>query len=332
MSLQQVTTANIDPYPDLSGRELYETKTRTGLNRMPVILHLPRILGKTEDPEKDWALDDVATRLIVEGSLAAYDGELLDGLEEVTKKRVVQCAGINNEGKEVTRVFEADVSKTGTPTGKWRITNYADYDSDKPLELDSKTAPGSALWVFPNGKGLLYWASDILERIQRACETIEGQMSGAALKLIVLGFLGDWAKAREEFASGPGVVNIPTKGAAVQRVGSSELINHLLDELSMLRPNYMMLTYLTDTSMGANTSGEAWSIRLESMRYYVQQVQRQMRKIYSERFGVDLRFANYQVTSAQQRQFEFNLLQMMYQAGVITEEEFKAAARELMPS
>jgi hypothetical protein len=324
---------NAEGYEVLSGRQIYGQLSRTLLNRMPGLLHLPRILGQTEDPRVAWPLAEVAERLVVDGTIAAYNGVLLGDLSPHAEATRTYLRQDLPDGKTV-RTFEAvSITADGQAAGGWKITDWTDYDDpEKRTAIAEESAPLPALRIYPNGRGVIYWAQWTFERIERACCTIEDQMSGAALALIVTGFLGDWEQAKTELSTGRRVANFPGRNVQVFRVGSTAVIDHLLAEIDMLRPNYLMATYLTDTSKGANTSGEAWPIRLESMKYFVQQTQALLRRIYSEVFGKTLAFANIQVTSAQARQQEFELLLAMRSNGVLEDNEFKAAARNLRPS
>lgn len=366
-------------YDVRSGREIFECITRTGLNRLPVTRHLPRVLGKTADPGQPWSLADIGERLIVDGSILAVDRRAIAGFEAsaaglvlqagiaapsrhpISAVHVEQCKGATADGKEITRVYQRHVASDGVAAGPWWVADYTDYDgcAIRADEFDSAEVeigeedggrgaatpddekrmlvwgpvewPEEWVYVYPNGYGLLFWAQHILERIERIAASTEEQMSGANLALIVMGYLGDQAQARDALTSGPKVLFIPTKGASVARVGVTAVIDHLASEAANLTQLYYEATYLLDTSKGANTSGEAWSIRLEGMRYYVQQIQAGLKRVFLEVFNQPLAFANYQVSSAQSRLVETQILDAARLSQAISAEEYNAKVRELLP-
>lgn len=318
------------------GRAVWNEPSICGLNRLPIVSLKPRILGKTSHDELQWPLDDVCERLLVDGSLAAYKGVLLDGIIDCRPGLITQDYG------EVTRVYE-QVKAVGTLAAKaksaWLVRDVVDYGTDEEKDADDGELPSGGLkvsnkdiWHWPNGRGILQPAQEQYDLLEDVAVRIDEQMSGAALALIILGFNGNWEAAKAQLNTGPRIANFPGRGVSVQRVGSTAVIDHLISEFSLHFPLYQRLTYWLDTSVGANTSGTAWSIRLEEVHYFVQQQQTNLKRIYAQvNPGVDLQFANYQIRSSDERTKDFALLQQMLESRVIEEKQFKAAALALLP-
>jgi hypothetical protein len=316
----------------VSGRELYDEHSITGLNRIPVIKLAGYVLAGAKvvtPPSYPVSLEEIHTTLEVDGSLLMVRGEIEGGLVEAewdSCTQLLPACEIEGKSEDVYREYER------TPDG-WQVTDYTHYGDPAQVEIASVLMPESEIVYYFNAAepvGILYHAQRTYRRIEEITQTIRKFQKGPATKVGVTGYIRDEDKVRAELMGPDPFYVISGVDTNITMGGNTAAIDQLLREQQALLPMYYQQTHVVDTeSPVQRPSGADRALVLGPMLRYVESVRNQIKAVMTQ-LGAECTFERIHTTDILDRQNEFNLLLQLQQLGVITLSEFTVAAKELI--
>lgn len=316
------------PFEKETGRKIFETMSKTNLNRSPIINLKAQILaGLVIKGDTPFLVSETTEHLLVDGSIVLYDGEFLKDLTYIKLNIVIQAIRDKETGKivrHIRRVYER------TNKG-WII--YDEKRGNKGWELNGKAKPlpVDAIQVFINGEGILYWPQNVFHRIEEIEQTVRGQTGKSALAMYIIGFMGDMQQLDEQLALNPTVISIPgvPGSTKIERVHSTEAVTHLMKEMGWLLERWRDSTF--DPIIGEDNaeSGVARRHRMKKMLEFIKGERTNLQEIYKP-YGVTFAFDKIEVMTVQERTLEYALAKSMFDDKVITKTQFKEKSQTLL--
>ena len=321
-------------WPILSGREVFKTRSITGLNKAPVETHVDYVVSdySPEDDADDLPipLDDIAEALVVDGSLITLldnkgqNPELLENIFIYSLDHFIQLLGANKEWKEVTREWTLN----GT---KWKVQDWIYYEDEKKRKPvgNSYIISAERVYVFPNKNGLLFKAQDTFHRLEEI-ELRLRKATNTAIVIVVKGFVKDRQQAADAIDSEDSHV-LFVGNSDVQLVANTALADQFLADFNNLFPRYADLMKIVNTSDASTMSGIARRLVMKPMLAYTERLKAQCQKIYIEAFGVELDFEQTVTRTTEEIRADYELLKQMRDDGTLSQEEFMKRAAKLLP-
>lgn len=337
-----------------TGRQIYEFVSRTALNRSSISdLQSFILAGVQADPvsKMPFPIEDTSERLLVDGSLA-YNIENDEWIDDITSMKLKRVKGgdasqdvdalpelesgtfttlvldkITNEPRHKFRMLYELEGETWTITlqefvdGEW-ITAKKAKDDETTVE-----ASKDQIFAFENGRGLLYWAQRVFFRLEEIQSTTKFMTSQRMLKQMIFGYAGDIDKAKAALGGPDPTIFLP-RGTTVQTATGSGIIDSLLKQGDKLEDYWRKAMKDTIAADDSAESGVARRLKMMPMLQFVRVTRRQLELIYGG-FGVKLTFDKVRVQTVDERAAEYNLLKQMRLDGVITDDEFNRAAKDL---
>lgn len=339
-----------------TGRQIYEFVSRTALNRSSISdLQSFILAGVQADPvaKIPFPIEDTSERLLVDGSLAynIENGEWINDITSMKLKRMKE----GGESKDIDALpeLESGIFTTlvrdkikGEPRhkfrllyelenelwtitlqkfedGKWMRANQSDAE-DGEITVD---ASKDQIFAFENGRGLLYWAQRVFFRLEEIQSTTKFMTEKDMLQRIIFGYVGDKDKAKAAL-TGPDPNIFMPGGVRVQTATGSAVIDSLLTQSDKLENFWRKAMKDTIAADDSAESGVARRLKMMPMLQFIRVTRRQLELIYGS-FNVKLTFDKVRVQTIDERAAEYNLLKQMRADGVIKDDEFERAAKDL---
>lgn len=282
-----------DYYPVYTGRMIYEQITMSGLNSVPVQMHLQRALrGFTATGTLPYKQSEVTELLLVEGSAVFYldedgDWECMENLITADDEDIYQLImpympeyAANMSAHDCTlRHFVATPDGWiiyDTPFNTWAATG-------KESEVPAGSKPAQEVRVYENGRGILYKPQWIWQRLEEIRWGIRQETSDFALSLLIIGMVSPNPEAAlAKLESGKRIANIPGSGnPRVERVGDSRIPDQLDMEYDKLEAAYFRMCYLFDTAnQPERPVGLDLQLRLEPQAAFVEDLRTKIVDVY----------------------------------------------------
>ena len=321
-------------WPRLTGRQIFDSRTISGLNRIPVIIHSSYIVGQAQMPDGavlPFSIDKLTESLIVDGTIVILKPdpkknpdtpvEFLTNILEATPSYVVQeLEQLTGDGQRVVREWRKI-------TDGWKYSDWTNYKRTNQEQIASGTISADRIYIFVNGNGILAPAYDTMYRLEEIRLRVR-KGSNAAITMIVTGFTGDFRQAQEVFGDEDlDKIAVP-KSATVEFMSTTAAVDQFLLDSKDLLPNYWKLTRLIEVSDSSKISGIARRLIMQPMLQYITSNQKKIVKIYRD-WGFDIEFDTIPTMTVDERAGEFALLKSLRDSGAITPEQFKEKAARL---
>jgi len=322
-------------YPELTGREIFEEQSYTGLNKSTPETLEAFIAGDSEikpvgNPE--WPLIPVevmSEQLLVDGSFALRlmpetEDELYLFLRDcVTIKKRLVVQRIRDEKGHITEIVRV-YQKTEKD---WLVRDIKNYGGDHEQTVERWVYPLDAFIAYPHGKGILEPNRKTYQRIEEIEEGIRAQTGPASLSLIVTGYLGDVKKAQETFNKGAQIVYVPGN-ATVTRVASNNTADQLIKEGDKLIKLWLKNTHVVEISETSTMSGVARRLAMTPMLHFVKLIRNSLIEIY-DMIGYTIDFGGLGILTPMEIEEELELLKRGRDEGFIDEEIYKRKGTKL---
>jgi len=325
-----------DEYPILTGREIFEEQSYTGLNKSTPEILEAFIAGDSElkaTSATEWPeipIEKMSEQLLVDGSFALR--LIPEGEDEkylflrdcyVIKKNLVLQHIRNDKGAITgnTRVYMK------TATG-WTVRDYEAYGTqDQKLIADWGEYPLEAFIAYPYGKGILEPNRKTYQRIEEIEDSIRMQTGPASLSLVVSGYVGDVKKAQETLKAGAQIIYIPGN-ATITRVASNNTADQLMREGDKLIQLWFKNTHVVEISETATMSGVARRLAMTPMLHYIKLIRRALDDIY-EMIGYEVDFGGIGILTPLEIGEELDMLKRGRDEGFLDEALYKRKGTKL---
>ena len=322
-------------WPRLTGRAVYESRTISGLNRIPVIIHSSYIVGQAqmpEDTEPPLDLDELTEALIVDGTLVILkpeenkrdveSPEYLSNIIEAWPDKVVQrLEKTDDAGNIVVRVW------TKVPNG-WHFNDWIKYGDDNQSRIKSGTIAGDRIYIFINGNGILAPAYDTMYRLEEIKLRVR-RATNTAITMIIGGYAGDIRQAEDAFDDEDATNLVTPKQVSVDYLGTTAAVDQFLADSRDLLPMYWKQVRIIEVSDSADISGIARRIIMQPMLQYINSMRKKITKIYAD-WEYEVDFDPMPTMTVEERQQELALLTQLRDAQAIKPEEFSRRAAKLV--
>ena len=320
-------------WPRKTGREIYNSRTISGLNKIPIIIHSSYILGNArvdDEDEPPLDLQQLTESLIIDGTIVILkpdvneedkEPEFLTDIITALPDLVVQKQPANEDGYPVMRVWKKEGEK-------WAWIDYIHYGTVGEASIDDGEIKGDRLYIFINGIGVLAPAYDTLYRLEEIRLRIR-TFSNRAVMMVVSGFTGDMKQTEDAVKDEDATTLFIPRAAAVDFMGTTAAVDQFLRDSDALLPLYWKLTRLIEVGDSLNVSGVARRLIMQPMLYYIQSNMKKVKKIYSD-WGYEITFDTIPILSIDERRAEFELLKSMRDSGSIDQEDFDRRVEKLI--
>ncbi|HUW35306.1 MAG TPA: hypothetical protein VM223_27155 [Planctomycetota bacterium] len=335
-------------YPTVLGRDVYNKRSITAQARSTVSDLVSFIIaGAQYEDTLPFELREVAERLIVDGPVVIEDPGVANRFvddcyapdAQTLYKYLRSDTGaleLHLPGDSMDQVYTKLVQVFTLSDGKWSEKIIKNMGSPsqrtelKPSEVDPRPVAldMDSLFVYPNGRGELYWAQHVFHAIDEIAETMRNVGSGINLLPIISGNVGSPEQAKSAIRDAVNAIIFPGD-VTVDRVVSEAIINQLI------RESEMMLTFAKDAmnAVEKDTPNRPVAadreLRSRAMTEFVRLTRGKIARIYAK-FGVDVGFDPFVVKSAEERSKELDILERVLARAAITNEEAKQQMRALV--
>lgn len=313
---------DMQPYPLMLGRDIYEHRNMTGQNRSPIDDLLSLTLSGV-DLEADYpdAADPTKNgeRCIVDGSgvllnpATPEDAEWLPDVYAPSKKQFIQyhrdeygCLKLTAPNDNMEKIYSAPLMSVWDKGAEvWQET-VIDYGGGKPTRKKGRTYPLANVAVFPNGRGILYWAQDVWKRMEELAETERDVNSGINLLPIISGNVGSEQQAMNAIRKAKHAIIFPGR-VDVNRPISDTKVDQILSVYIMKREDWLSSLNTLEQDTPDRPVASDREIRMQAMKMYV----RRVRKIHSKimlLLGYTMTYDEIVIQSPTDRQAELELV------------------------
>lgn len=334
---EHVLSVEDHEYEIITGREIFEQMSYTGLNRTPIMKLMSFITAGIviEGSPPPFDVVETAERLLVDGSFAVFitsqfatedNGDFIEDVCHVEPGLIYQM--LRDKGDERGRLLKDTRRVYKLEGATWEIWDEENRNNTGWTKVaDVAECPAEFILPYENGCGLLYPVQNLYHRLEELQCTIRGQSTSDALRTIISGFVGNLDSVEAAFMSGRKVLNIPGN-VTVTRLRSTEAVSQLLEESHDLERKYD--EGVNDYLAAEDTveSGVARRLKMSPMLQFVKNQRARLVDIFDP-FSVVLNFDKVQVQTVDERTAEYNLLKLMRDDGVIDDTEFKARSLDL---
>ncbi len=316
-------------YERVSGRELYEARSITGLNRMPVTILSGFVLsGAVVTGNIPFKLEELAESLMVDGSTFVLNGKIEGDIIYSDQHKIIQQfenREVNSTEQTITRVYSHK-------NGKWTMVDYAHYGTEAQMKVERRTVPNGAIVYVYNAvspSGILEPVQDVYHRIEEIMRTVRSWQTGASTKTIVSGHVRDRDGAAAAMQGDDQVVFFPGD-ISVNRAGNTATVDQLTSEYGTLLPLWQQLTHYVDvTSPVQRPSGADRQLVMAPMRRYIDSVKGQITDVLAM-YGAAWSSDRLHTTDVNERLLELSLLRELKNDNVIDQSVFTDQAQKLI--
>jgi hypothetical protein len=311
----------------MTGREIFNQLSYTGLNKIPVIKLLAFIkAGMQVSGTLPFNKKEIPERLLVDGSFVWWLDQFLEDLYSVTETKIIQGLRVDGDStkpliRDMRRVFMLNESN-------WFITDEKYTEQKWQVVKQVGSIKADDLFVFPNEEGILYPMQKLYHRMEEIEQLVRVQTGRSALSMIVSGFVGDIDQARTEFESDSTVKFMPGE-TKVDRVHATEAVNHLLLDMASLLALYKEGCFDYTAAEDTVESGVSRRLKMAPMLEFVTVTRGYIEEIFAY-FQASVVFDRLQIQTIGERTAEYSLLVMMRDAQVITPQEFTERSLDLI--
>ena len=316
-------------YLPLSGRELYESRSITGLNRIPIItltgfvLSGARVSGSVPVP-----LETIVEAMLIDGPVVLIGGEMASDIVESRPNSFTQLfrdVTLAGSTMDIHRVYQR------TPAG-WAYVDYRHYGGKDQTVIAQGDLPADAVTYWYNAvtpTGILYPSQDTYHRIEEIARSIRTMQSGPSTKTIVGGHIRNQTQAAADLVGNDPVVFIPGD-VTVDKMADTGVVNQLISEFDKLLPMWYQLTHIVDTASPIQRpSGADRQLVLAPMRRFVELLRDQITNVLAM-FGASWSSERLHTTDVAERQAALLLLKDLRDSQVIDQAEFTDQAQKLV--
>ena len=326
-----------EEYKEVTGREIFEELSITGLNRSPIETLTSLISADSELNQApavtDWPeipLAVICEYVLVDGSFAVrYTGDkkadepyvFLKDCVEIHKTKIVQQLR-NERGllSEIVRVYEKGEKN-------WTVKDIRNYEKPDAQIQKTEKYPVALLIAYPYGQGLLYWNQKTYRRLEEIEQSIRQQTGPASLSMIITGFAGSVTQARSTFGKGPKIVGIPGN-VTVHRVASNTTADQLMSNSEGLLTKYYKNMHLVEVSETSTMSGRSRKIAMMPMLSYVESIRAVLDEVY-ELLGYEVSWGGIDVLETAELISQLDFLKRGRDEGHLDDQEYRRKVRAL---
>lgn len=318
---------NLAPFPIMLGRDIYNQRSMTGQNRSPVQDLINYAVSGVES-ELPIDIDTICEALIVDGSLvvmfpAEEDGqvELIKDVYVPSPDRIIKYLRADDGSLELeianndmSRLIAAKWVEMRLEGNVWtqHLFQWAGETAEEILPEEGEEAlpsiPADMIFAFPNGRGNLYWAQDIYQRLQENAQTQRETLSGVNLLPVAIGDFGDQAAISTALDTAQRLIVLPGDGT-IERSVANNVAGLLQDEAAQRRRDWLDSLNVVEQDSPDRPVASDRSMRMGAMKRYLLRLRRDMRKVYAG-LGVteELNFDKLVIDSGKERLDEKLLL------------------------
>lgn len=315
-------------YPVVSGRQVFEERSITGLNRLPVVIHANAINKGATEQGTDPTVPEITERVLVDGTLLDVGGVIRTNILAVRRPD-------NETPGSVVEVFPRDGMDRPVDIHRhWYTLDgiqwfYQDMDKTGALE-GQPTLVESDVRVIWNGTGILeptQWTYRRLEQIENSVRRLQ---TGAGLKTILHGMIRNIQQTKDALNDEGEDIAVVSGDTKVDRATSTNQIDKLESERKALLALYYQAVNITDTTYQPDRpSGADRQLQLAPQARFIEAQREIISRVMREWYGVNVEFSQLHTASVQDRTMEYQLLVQLRDAMVITAEEFSEKAKKL---
>jgi hypothetical protein len=355
MTWESLAPFNIVTNAVITGRQMFNTLSITGLNRTPETILSAFITTdfKAEIKNKEHAdpvnpenpvisVDEMTEYLLVDGSFVIQElpEPNADGDKWIFMKDVVNTPKVPiqlNMFWSKVRKDDGDI-KSDTMRlfrrenfdSEWIVEDITNPDASNSRVVKTIKFPSKAFYPWANKLhpfGILFPNQNTWKRLEEVEEQIRSQTGPASLSLIVTGYVGDIDQAKQQMSSGARIVFVPGS-AQITRVASNNVADQLMSDSDRLMALYFKNTNVANVEGSENISGVSRRLLMTPMLSEVNKQRAMIKEIYSF-FDIGASFGGVQLMGADEKIKELDALARALADKVITEEEFTQRARPL---
>ena len=346
--IQQMHFGAKDPFPILTGRQIWNQLSITGLNRSPVNILSAFITTDFEadikNPEHaDPIMEDqpaisvieMTEYLLVDGSFVIMElpKPNEDGDKWVILKNVFQPIRVNKFVQGIEDKKTGDLIDTSIMVrlfsrkdvkANWLVQDIRNPQKKDETVMSTKTLPNEAVFPWVNKvhpSGLLVPNQNTYQRIEEIEEQIRVQTGPASLALIVTGYLGDIEQARETFSRGARIIFVPGQ-ATITRVASNNVADQLTTRSDKLITLYFKNTNVATVEDTSNISGVSRKILMTPQISEVNRQRAMIKQIYSH-WDIEVSFGGVELLTPEEKSKELDVLKRGRDEGILTEPQWK---------
>ncbi len=318
--------SRLEAFPLLLGRDIFEHRSSTGLNRSPIDDLVSIILSGIElEDEFPTDITDATIMSTVDGSgvlvnppgFAATGAYWLADVfcpDPVTIYQYHRAAdgdiSLVAPNDNLNRVYSLPTMSKWTQTEKsWveTVYNYSNYPNIE--EKRGQTVPAASMVAFPNGRGILYWAQDAWWRMEELSET-ERQVNGGVNLLPV--FEGNVGSQDDFTASiiGATLAIVVPRGVNIHRPISNQTIDQLLSVYKDRRQDWLYALNAIEAGDPDRPVARHTELQMQAMKMFCLRIRGQLKKIYAL-WSVELNFDQIVIQPPSERLIEAQLIDMV---------------------
>lgn len=331
-----------DGFRMMSGREIYNQISLTGINRAIIDSLTAFIVGESQikrignSPWPEIPPDAMCEHYLVDGSFAIRimseeemaknekldnNYEFLTDLKEVHKRLVVQILrDSNGTPTNVSRVWQRTEID-------WVVRDVENYGAKAQRVLATERYPLEAFLPYPGGYGIIFWNQYTYQRIEEIEYNIRKQTGKASLQFFLTGYLGNVEQARTEIAGGGEIIHLPGN-PTITRAASSGTTDQLERDGLKLMALFLKNTHQVEISETSTMSGVSRRLAMTPMLHYIKLVQVKLQEIY-ETIGYNMKTQGLRITTPDERSAELDFLQRGLHEGIIDQETYNTSAEAL---
>lgn len=336
-----------------SGRNVYESLTRTNLNRTPIGTLQAHILKGAlllpEDETPFMTPKELSEALLVDGSMVllgdGVDFILLEDTIVFSKWLAIQV--IKEKGdNSIVRVFST-VNGEGEDVA-WKITTYSGFNLNKKFKksnteklekyinglpeqniMEEMIVPFETIYIWENGRGVIFWNQRMFFRLEDIDLSIGVQTKADNIKTIMSGFQGDTDQLHAEWARSGSLFAVPGDRVTTVQLANSGMVGELSKQFYNKKKDYYEAVRVIHFSDAFNMSGTARRVLLTHMIHHIDFIQKQMKDIYAD-FGFKIKFDVGVFLELQERLDEYEFLIKLFNNDDIDKAEFDIRVKKLI--
>lgn len=285
------------PFRLLHGDDVFTMRSETGQNRSPIDDLKSYILGAMNQGEHFTDPDKLTEKLLTSGSVVIVDPATpaqryhpyvyapseTEWIAYLTDEH--GCLHLECLDDNMDRVYSKHGNIRYRLTGNEWIPEWLDSHGKAiapPADKEPTAFPATKLLVIPNGRGVLYWAQDILHRMEEIAETERRVMSGSNLLPIISGDIGSQSLASQAFSNAKNAIFFPGM-ITVDRVVSDAVVNQLKVWYDGRKEDWLAsLNVLASDAQASRPVASDRAMRMQAMVRYVTRIRGKLQSIYAQ--------------------------------------------------
>ena len=329
-------------YPTRLGRDIYNRRSITGLARSTTQDLINYVTsGIRHDGILPLNPRQIAEALIVDGPVVIGPGGWWQDCYCPDERTIIQYT--RNE-RHVLHLRMVDTNQDMVYTqrlrvwelidGMWNERLYEDYYGARKTLTPEATetalqqySPADFEVVYPNGRGLIYWAQHAFNRIDEIAVTMRNVGSGINLLPIISGETGSADDARNAIAAAINAIIFPGD-VRVDRVVSEAIVNQLVRESELARNDAISALNAVEQDTPDRPVAADRELRSRAMLEFVNNTRSQLAEIYASLPSpVEVTFDPFIVRSADERQKDMQMYAQAASAGHLDPVEYETLNR-----